>query len=259
MPKLCANLGFLFEEVPFLDRFAAAARAGFTAVEFASPYEYPAAELRGRLNGEGLSLVLINTYGGNRAAGERGFACVPGKTAEFRASIEQALEAATALGCPMAHIVGGVPPEGVSRDTALGIYANNLAWAAERGVAAGVRFVIEPLNPRDAPGYMIGTQEEGAAIVEAIGRDRLGLQFDTYHAQIAGGDLGRRLEKLMPLIGHMQLGDVPDRHEPGTGEIGWDYLFRRIDELGYQGWIGCEYRPLAGTEAGLGWRRRYGV
>ena len=259
MPKLCANLGFLFEEVPFLDRFAAAARAGFTAVEFASPYEHPLPELRARLNGEGLSLALINTYGGNRAAGERGFACVPGKTAEFRASIEQALEAATALGCKLIHVVAGVPPQGVSRETALALYANNLAWAAERGAAAGVKFVIEPLNPRDAPGYLIATQEEGAAIVEAIGRDRLGLQFDSYHAQIAGGDLGRRLEKLMPLIGHMQLGDVPDRHEPGTGEIGWDYLFRHIDALGYQGWIGCEYRPLAGTEAGLGWRRRYGV
>ncbi len=259
MPRFCANLGFLFEEMPFLDRFAAAARAGFAAVEFASPYEYPIPELRRRLDGEGLALVLINTYPGNRAAGERGFACVPGKTAEFRASVEQALHYAAALGCGLVHVVAGVPPAGVARETAWALYAANLAWAGEKAVAAGIRLVVEPLNPRDAPGYLLATQEQGAAIVEAIGRDRLGLQFDTYHCQIAQGDLARRLEKLMPVIAHMQLGDVPDRHEPGTGEIGWDYLFRHIDRLGYRGWIGCEYRPLAGTEAGLGWRRRYGV
>ena len=259
MIRLCANLGFLFEEMPFLDRFAAAARAGFKGVEFASPYEFPLPELRSRLEGEGLSLVLINTYPGNRAAGERGFACGPGKGSEFRASIEQALHYAAALGCKLIHVVAGMPPAGVPRDTAAALYAANLAWAGERALSAGVRLTIEPLNPRDAPGYMLTTQEQGAAIVEAIGRDRLGLQFDTYHCQIAQGDLGTRLAALMPVIGHMQLGDVPDRHEPGTGEIGWDYLFRRIEKLGYQGWIGCEYRPLAGTEAGLGWRQRYGV
>lgn len=259
MPRLCANLGFLFCEVPFLDRFAAAARAGFKGVEYASPYEYPAAELRARLDGEGLTQVLINTHPGNRAAGERGFACVPGKGVEFRASIEQALDYAVRLGCGLVHVIAGVPPAGVSHETALALYANNLAWACERGVAAGIKLVVEPLNPRDAPGYLINTQEQGAAIVEAIGRDRLGLQFDTYHCQIAQGDLGRRLEALMPVIAHMQLGDVPDRHEPGTGEIGWDYLFRHIGALGYQAWIGCEYHPAGETEAGLGWRERYGV
>jgi hydroxypyruvate isomerase len=260
MLRLCANLGFLFTELPFLDRFAAAGRAGFTGVEYASPYEYPVAELKGRLSDNGLTQVLINTWPGNRAAGERGFACVPGKQTAFRDSIGQALDYATALGCQRIHVIAGVPPDGVARDTAATIFANNIAWAGEHALAAGVKLLVEPLNPRDAPGYFVSTQEQGAAIVEAIGHDRIGLQFDTYHCQIAQGDLGTRLAKLMPVIDHIQIGDVPDRHEPGTGEIGWDYLFRRIDELGYAGWIGCEYHPATGdTVAGLGWRQRYSL
>jgi len=256
MLRFCANLGFLFPEAPFLDRFAAAARAGFTGVEYASPYEYSVAELNTRLADNGLTQVLINTWPGNRAAGERGFACVPGKEGAFRDSIGQALDYATALGCRRVHVIAGVPPEGVAWDTAAALYANNLAWAGERALAAGVKLLIEPLNPRDAPGYFLSTQEQGAAIVEAIGRDRLGLQFDTYHCQIAQGDLATRLAKLMPVIGHIQIGDVPDRHEPGTGEIGWPFLFRRIEELGYAGWIGCEYHPAGDTAAGLGWMPR---
>jgi hydroxypyruvate isomerase len=259
MPRFCANLGFLFGEVPFLDRFAAAATAGFTGVEFASPYEYPAAELRGRLAAAGVELVLINSPAGERAAGERGFACVPGKTDIFRDGVLQALDYATALDCKRIHVMAGNPPPGTSYDTALALYAVNLAWAAERAVAAGVRLVIEPLNPLDAPGYLLNTQEQGAAIVEAIGRDRLGLQFDLYHCQTAQGGLARRLEALMPLIGHMQLADVPGRHEPGTGEIAWPFLFARIEALGYRGWIGCEYAPLGDTAAGLAWRAKYGV
>jgi hydroxypyruvate isomerase len=259
MLRLCANLGFLFPEMPFLERFAAAARAGFTGVEYASPYEYPVSELKSRLSDHGLTQVLINTWPGNRTAGERGFACVPGKESAFRDSIGQALDYANALGCQRIHVIAGVPPKDVTRDTAAALYANNLAWAGERAVAAGVRLTIEPLNPRDAPGYFLATQEQGTAIVEAIGRDRIGLQFDTYHCQIAQGDLATRLAKLMPAIEHIQIGDVPERHEPGTGEIGWEYLFRRIDELGYTGWIGCEYYPVGDTVAGLGWRQRYGL
>jgi len=258
MPRFCANLGFLFTELPFLDRFAAAARAGFTAVEYASPYEYPAVELKRRLADNGLTQVLINTWPGNRAAGERGFACVPGKPGAFRDSIAQALDYAGALDCTRIHAIAGVPPDGVAFATAAALYANNIAWAGERALAAGVKLTIEPLNPRDAPGYFLSTQEQGAAIVEAIGHDRIGLQFDTYHCQIAQGDLATRLAKLMPVIDHIQIGDVPDRHEPGTGEIGWDYLFRRIGESGYAGWIGCEYHPASGdTAAGLGWMQRY--
>jgi hydroxypyruvate isomerase len=204
--------------------------------------------------------VLINSPAGDRTEGERGFACLPGKTGIFRDGIEQALDYAISLDCKLMHVMAGVPPADLSYDTALALYAANLAWAAERAMAAGVMLTIEPLNPRDAPGYFVSTQEQGAAIVEAIGHDRIGLQFDTYHCQIAQGDLGARLTKLMPVIDHIQIGDVPDRHEPGTGEIGWDYLFRRIDELGYAGWIGCEYHPATGdTVAGLGWRERYGL
>ena len=259
MPRFSANLGFLFPDIPFLERFDAAARAGITAVEYASPYEYPAAELRSRLNDAGLAQVLINGPAGNRAAGERGFACVPGREGIFRDGVLQALDYAVALGCPRVHVMAGMPPKDLPLDTALALYAANLAWAGEKGLAAGVKLVIEPLNPRDAPGYLLKTQEQGAAIAAAIGRDRLGLQFDIYHCQIAQGDVTKRLAALMPVIDHMQLADVPGRHEPGTGEIGWDYVFRRIDELGYAGWIGCEYTPLGDTAEGLAWRQRYGV
>jgi hydroxypyruvate isomerase len=259
MPRFCANLGFLFPELPFLDRFAAAARAGFTGVEFASPYEYPVSELRSRLRDAGLVQVLINTPPGNRAAGERGFACLPGREAAFRDGIAQALDYAAGLDCRLVHAMAGVPPAALPYETALALYAVNLAWAAERAAAIGVKLVIEPLNPRDAPGYLLRTQEQGAAIVAAIGRERLGLQFDIYHCQTAQGDVATRLAALMPVIAHMQLADVPGRHEPGTGEIGWEYLFRRIDELGYSGWIGCEYAPLGDTAEGLAWRRRYAV
>jgi hydroxypyruvate isomerase len=259
MPRFCANLGFLFAELPFLDRFAAAAKAGFTGVEFAAPYDYPAAELRARLADNGLAQVLINSPAGNRAAGERGFACLPGRQKTFRDGLAQALDYAAALDCRLVHVMAGVPPKDLARETALALYAQNLAWAGERALAAGVKLVIEPLNPRDAPGYLLATQEEGAAIVAAIGHDRVGLQFDIYHCQTAQGDVTRRLEKLMGVIDHMQLADVPGRHEPGTGEIGWEFVFRRIDELGYQGWIGCEYAPAGDTLEGLAWRRRYGV
>jgi len=259
MPRFCANLGFLFCEVPFLDRFDAAARAGFTAVEYASPYDHPASELRTRLRHTGLTQVLINSPAGNRAAGERGMACIPERVAAFRDGVAQALDYAVALDCRMVHVMAGVPPQEIAYDTAAALYAANLAWAAEKALAAGVKLVIEPLNPRDAPGYLLRTQEQGAAIVAAIGRDRLGLQLDIYHCQTAQGDVTRRLEALMPVIDHMQLADVPGRHEPGTGEIGWDYVFRRIDELGYTGWICCEYNPLGDTVTGLAWRSRYAV
>jgi hydroxypyruvate isomerase len=259
MPRIGANIGFLFPELPFLDRFEAAAKTGFTGVEYASPYDYPAAELRSRLAANGLTQVLINSPAGNRAAGERGFACLPGREGTFRDSVQQALDYATALDCKLVHVMAGVPPADLPYDTALALYAQNLAWAGELGLKAGVKLVIEPLNPRDAPGYLLRTQEQGAAIVNAIGRDRLGLQFDIYHCQTAQGDVTTRLEKLMPVVGHMQFADVPGRHEPGTGEIGWEFVFGRIDELGYAGWVCAEYTPAGDTAAGLSWRQRYGV
>jgi hydroxypyruvate isomerase len=241
------------------------ARRG-VGVEYASPYDYPAAELRTRLKAAGLTQVLINSPAGNRAAGERGMACIPERAAVFRDSIHQAVDYAAALDCKLVHVMGGAPPREVAYDTAAALYAANLAWAAEQALSGGinpgtVRKSRPPggAQPARRARHILRTQEQGAAIVAAIGRDRLGLQFDIYHCQTAQGDVTRRLETLMPVIDHMQLADVPDRHEPGTGELGWDYVFRRIDELGYIGWVGCEYNPVGDTVRGLAWRERYGV
>jgi hydroxypyruvate isomerase len=259
MPRFAANLSLMFNEVPFLDRFAAAARAGFQAVEYLFPYEHPPTELRRRLADNGLVQALFNAPPGDWAAGERGIAALPGRQREFREAIARALDYAAALDCPLVHVMAGIPPAGVSPVTAAAVYATNLAWAAEQAKSAGKRLVIEPINHRDFPGYHLHTLEQGAAIVAAIGPEALGLQFDIYHCQITQGDVSKRLEAFMPIVGHIQIADVPDRHEPGTGELGWEHLFRRIDALGYAGWIGCEYRPAGETVAGLGWRQRYGV
>ena len=257
MPRFAANLSMMFNEVPFLDRFRAARQAGFEGVEFLFPYEHKPEELRSRLKAEGLTPALFNMPPGDWAKGERGLASLPGRQAEFRASVTQALEYAAALDCGLVHCMAGIPGADVLPGTAAALYAANLAWAAERAVAAGVKLVIEPINARDMPGYFLSTQAQGAAVVEAIGRDRLGLQFDVYHVQITEGDITKRMERFMPVIAHMQIADVPARNEPGTGEIGWPYVFRRMDELGYAGWVGCEYRPAGQTIAGLGWRERF--
>ena len=257
MPRFAANLSMMFNELPFLDRFAAARKAGFEGVEFMFPYEYPAAELRARLRGEGLTQALFNMPPGDFANGERGMASLPGRQAEFRETVKRALDYATALDCRLLHCMAGIVPAGVSPVTAAAVYASNLAWAAEQSAPAGVRLAIEPINHRDMPGYFLNTQAQGAGVVEAIGRDRIGLQFDVYHVQITEGDITKRMEQFMPVIAHMQIADVPARNEPGTGEIGWDFVFRRMDELGYDGWVGCEYRPAGDTVAGLGWRQRF--
>ena len=180
---------------------------------------------------------------GDWAKGERGLACLPGRVQEFRESTRQALDYADALGCDLIHCMAGIVPAGVSRDTAASLYAANVAWAAELAHPAGVKLVLEPINHRDMPGFFLNTQAQGAAIVEALGRDRVGLQFDIYHCQVTEGDITKRMEAHMPVIAHMQIADVPARNEPGTGEINWEYVFRRIDELGFKGWVGCEYRP----------------
>lgn len=257
MPRFAANLSMMFNELEFLDRFAAARKAGFEGVEFLFPYEYPAAELRTRLKGEGLTQALFNMPPGNWAGGERGLASLPGRQAEFREAVKRALDYATALECRLLHCMAGIPAADVSPITAAALYAANLAWAAEQAAPAGVRLAIEPINHRDMPGYFLNTQAQGAGVVEAIGKDRVGLQFDLYHVQITEGDITKRMERYMPLIAHMQIADVPARNEPGTGEIGWRYVFRRMDELGYQGWVGCEYRPAGETTAGLGWIRDF--
>jgi hydroxypyruvate isomerase len=257
MPRFAANLSMMFNELPFLDRFAAAARAGFQGVEFLFPYEHPAGEIRKRLNNAGLKQVLFNTPPGDWAKGERGIAALPGRQQQFRDNVKLALDYAHALDCRLLHCMAGIIPPEVPHVTAGAVYAANLAWAAEQAGPAGVKLVIEPINHRDMPGYFLNTQAQGAAVVEALGRDRLGLQFDVYHVQITEGDITRRMEEYLPVIAHVQIADVPARNEPGTGEIGWGYVFRRMDELGYRGWVGCEYRPAGETTAGLTWRETF--
>lgn len=257
MPRFAANLSMMFTEVPFLDRFARARSAGFGAVEFLFPYEHPPAEIARRLRDNGLSQVLFNAPPGDWSAGERGVAALPGRSAEFRDGVKRALEYAAALSCPLLHVMAGLAPAGVPRDTLLATYAVNLAWAAEECAKAGVTPVIEPINHRDIPGFFLNTTDQAASVIEAVGPGRVGLQFDLYHCQVTEGDLAPRLERHMPLTAHMQVADTPGRHEPGTGEVNWPFVFRRVDELGFKGWIGCEYRPAGATEDGLGWFAPY--
>jgi len=255
MPRLAANLSLLFAEYPFPDRFAQARAAGFEGVEILFPEERPPGEVAAGLGDAGLSLVLFNAAVGDREGGERGLAALPGRRQDFRDALARALDLAGTLGCPTLHVMSGIPPAEVPRDTVMGTLAANLDWAAERCAAQGVKPVIEPINRRDIPGYALNTTAEAAALIGAIGADRLGLQFDLYHAQVTEGDVTRRFEALLPLIDHVQIADTPGRHEPGTGELNWPFLFDRIDTMGYRGWVGCEYYPAGGTQAGLGWAR----
>ena len=259
MPRLAANLSMMFNEVPFLERFDAAARAGFAACEFLFPYEHPASTLKSRLTAAGLTQVLFNMPPGDWAKGERGTASLPGRQAEFRDSVKQALDYATTLDCKLVHCMAGIPLAGTAFATAAAVYAANLAWGAELAHGAGVKLIIEPINHRDMPGFHLNTLAQAAAVIAAVGPDRLGLQFDIYHCQITEGDITKRMEHHLPIIAHMQLADVPARNEPGTGEIGWPYVFSRVDALAYQGWIGCEYRPAGDTVAGLSWRKTFNV
>jgi len=257
MPRFAANLSMMFTEVPFLDRFALAAKHGFKAVEFLFPYEFPASEIATRLKDNGLAQVLFNAPPGDWAKGERGIACLPGRQHEFREAIKQAVEYAVALDCPRLHVMAGLAPAGAARDQLHATYAVNLAWASRECGKADIKPVIEPINHRDIPGFFLNTTDEAAAIITAIGPERIGLQFDLYHCQITEGDLVKRVEKHLPLIAHMQVADNPGRNEPGTGEVNWPFVFRKIDELGFRGWIGCEYRPAGETAAGLGWFAPY--
>ena len=261
MPRFAANLSMMFSEVAFLDRFGSARRAGFEAVEFLCPYEHPAAELRRRIDDAGLTVALFNMPPGDWASGERGIACVPGRQSEFRDGVARALDYAAALDCNLLHCMAGIVPPAVRPGVAASLYLANLLWAAERAASAGVRLVIEPINQRDMPGYLLNNTSQGADIVEALnhalGPDTVGLQFDLYHCQVSEGDLTRRMERLLPITAHVQIADVPGRNEPGTGEIAWDWVFQRLDQLGFKGWVGCEYRPAGDTVAGLGWRERF--
>jgi hydroxypyruvate isomerase len=257
MPRFAANISMMFTELPFLDRFEAAAKAGFQAVEFLFPYDFPAAEIAARLKATGLSQVLFNAPPGDWTKGERGQAALPGRQAEFREGFLRALDYAAALSCPRIHVMSGLAPAGVAHDTMTGVLAANLAWAAEKAAPAGVKPVIEPINHRDIPGFFLNTTDQAAAVIAAVGADAVGLQFDLYHCQITEGDLVKRVEKHLPLIAHMQVADNPGRNEPGTGEVNWPFVFAKIDALGFRGWIGCEYKPAGETVAGLGWFAPY--
>ncbi len=254
MPRFCANLGFLFTEVPFPDRFERAARAGFGGVEYMFPYEYPAAELARLLSNNGLQQVLFNLPAGDWAAGERGLAAVPGREAEFREGVELAIDYARQLGCSQVNALAGIPPAGCRSEEIRATLVSNLRYAAPLLAANCIRLLVEPINSRvDMPGFWLDTPRKALSLIEAVGEPNLWLQYDVYHAQIMEGDLARTIEANSGHIAHLQIADNPGRHEPGTGEINYPYLFALLDRLGYEGWVGCEYRPQAGSEAGLGW------
>lgn len=257
MPRLAANLTMMYTEHPFLDRYAAAARDGFSGVEFLFPYEFAAAELKSRLEAHGLTQALFNAPPGDWAAGERGIASLPGREGEFERGFDQALEYAAALGNRSLHVMAGLIRPEQDRAAHREAYLKNLAAAARAAASAGITVVIEPINTRDIPGFFLNRQDEAQAICAEVGAENLKVQFDIYHCQIVEGDIAVKLERDMPGVGHIQIAGVPDRHEPDLGELNYPYLFERIDSLGYAGWIGCEYRPKAGTSAGLGWARPY--
>ena len=255
MPRFAANLSLMYGEHPFLDRFAAAQADGFDAVEFLFPYEHAPQVLVDLLKAHGLQQVLFNASPGDWSAGERGLACLPGREREFQDSIVQALDYAQVLACPRVHVMAGLASAHLARTT----YVRNLAWAAQRAADVGVGLLIEPINPRDMPGYFLSHQAHAHAIVAEVGAPNLQVQMDLYHCQIVEGDLAMKLRQYLPTgrVGHMQIAGVPDRHEPDTGELNYPYLLALIDSLGYSGHIGCEYRPRAGTSAGLGWLKPF--
>ena len=253
MPRFAANLTMLFTEVPFPERFAAAARAGFEAVEFLFPYDHAPAEVAGWLKTHGLANALFNLPPGDWAAGERGLASLPGREAEFRAGVATALEYARALGTSCLHAMAGLLPAGADRAAHRAVFLDNLRHAARALAPHGITLLIEPINTRDMPGYFLATQTEAHAIREELAEPNLKVQMDLYHAQIMEGDLAMTLRKFHPHVGHVQIAGVPERHEPDEGEVDYRYLFRLLDELGYAGWVGCEYRPRGRTEDGLGW------
>ena len=260
MPRFAANLSMMYTEHPFTDRFAAAAADGFRGVEYLFPYAVPRTELAQHLNDAGLEQVLFNAPPGNFEAGERGLACLSERQPEFRRGLlEQAIPYALALKCPRIHVMAGLMPAGVERASLRAVYMDNLAWAAREASFAGLDVLIEPINTRDIPGYLLNRQDEAHAIVSEIGAVNLKVQMDLYHCQIVEGDVAMKLRQYLPTgrVGHIQIAGVPDRQEPDLGELHHPYLFSVLDELGWNGFIGCEYRPRAGTSAGLGWMTPY--
>jgi hydroxypyruvate isomerase len=256
MPKFAANLTMLFNEVPFLDRFAAAADAGFTAVEFLFPYPYKVEELAERLERNRLKLVLHNLPAGNWEAGERGIACLPDRVAEFQEGVGRAIDYAKALRVPQLNCLVGIPGPGVDAGRARATIVENLRFAAEALKREGIRLLVEPCNSYDIPGFALNRSADGLDVIRAVGSDNLFLQYDIYHMQRMEGELAATIRKNIASIGHVQLADNPGRHEPGTGEINYPFLFELLDSLGYDGYVGCEYKPRTTTAEGLGWVQR---
>jgi hydroxypyruvate isomerase len=258
MPRFAANLSMLFTEHPFLDRFAAARAAGFTAVEYLFPYDYQKEELAARLRASGLRQVLHNLPAGDWAAGERGIACHPGRVDEFRAGVERAILYAHALDCGQLNCLAGKLPAGVRPEQAQATLVANLRHAAETLRGEGIRLLVEPINSYDIPGFFLTGTEQAIALIEEVASDNLLLQYDVYHAQRMEGELTATLQRHLARIGHIQVADNPGRNEPGTGEINYAFLFRQLDALGWKGYVGCEYKPRATTTEGLDWLRRLG-
>ncbi len=258
MPKFAANLSFLFADAPFPERFQRAAAAGFKGVEYLFPYDYPAGEVAGWLRDNDLEQVLFNLPPGDWGAGERGLACLPERRAEFVDSVELAMDYAVQLDCSRLHCMAGLRPVGVDEAVLVETYLANVRHAADRLATIGATLLIEPINSRiDMPAYWLDDIDKGFWLLDAVDRSNVKLQYDMYHAQIIAGDLARTLIANLPRIGHVQIADNPGRHEPGTGEINYPFLFNLLDRLGYPGWVGCEYKPQTTTEAGLAWLSAY--
>jgi hydroxypyruvate isomerase len=253
MPRFAANLSFLFTDLEFLDRFKAARDAGFDAVEFMFPYPYEKHQLAEVLKVNNLELVLHNLPAGNWEAGERGIACHPNRRKDFQEGVQRAVEYAKALGCRKINCLAGIRPPGVEFSEARGTLINNLAYAAQILSGEGIQLLLEPVNTLDIPGFFVSTSAFGLELINAAGPAKIGLQFDIYHTQIMEGDIARRIESNLKQIFHIQIADNPGRHEPGTGEINFPFLFAFLDRIGYAGWIGCEYKPSGDTLSSLGW------
>lgn len=253
MPRFAANLSMLFTEVPLLERFERAARAGFSTVELQFPYEATALSIRDRLVANRLTMVLHNLPAGDWAAGERGIACLPDRVEEFRAGVAKAIDYATTLGVKQLNCLAGKAPAGVPDAVVHQTFVDNLKFAAAALQEAGLKLLIEPVNTRDVPGFWLSTSAQALAVMDEVGADNLFLQYDIYHAQRSEGELGGTLSRHLARIGHIQVADNPGRNEPGTGEINYPFLFNLLDKLGYSGHVGCEYKPAGTTEAGLAW------
>ncbi|HJS76771.1 MAG TPA: 2-oxo-tetronate isomerase [Burkholderiales bacterium] len=254
MPKLAANLSTLFPEVPFLERFGAATRAGFRYVEYQFPYAWPAEELARRARDAKVEIALHNLPAGDFAKGERGIACLPGREREFREGVERAIDYARAARCPRLNCLAGIAP---SDGEHFAVLVDNVRYAARKLGAAGLNLTLEPINTRSVPGFFLTRSAQALDVLNAAGEGNAFLQYDFFHMQIMEGDLASTIERLLPRIGHIQLADVPGRHEPGTGEINFDFLLGRLDALGYSGCVGCEYNPSGDTLEGLKWARPY--